>query len=448
MTDMNNKPRTNEHKPLYAGIMAIAVAVTVSSGIFLYMNTLGASAPPEYITLSEKNKISFRAQLTDAKPFGRLYLDQTSDHIPMSILDYIDLTTNYKAEFSSITSVNFYDSSTITVIATQDKGSTGAENSPIILNRTFPLCLDNKDMTNPEACPDGSGQASPQGINDKSYLFTNTHRLYLQPYIDFITSTTKTYADYPIKASATIDFQMSVSNGQLHSLMKRVVTIPLTEDNFQVTITGEENQSKDFYAPERTIREIITLIVFGILTISGIGVAMLMIKKLLNKKSPYRQEVDGYLSSYADAIVKTTTPPDLKEHSEHITVESFKEMLNLAVSTSSPIICFGTAASTIFYIVHETVFYYYIVNDPDFWQRRRNPLSTRTRKNDPVWPGSHSVLASRPNTVETNHSINVRMEQDDNATDDTVIDTAPTNHSKPSAKKLSIRTLGQKSKKP
>gem|GEM_PF-2224697 len=359
------------NKPLYTSLLVLSLAVAISSGIFLYANTLGAAAPPEFITLTETSRVSFRAYLTDSKPFGRLYLDKTSDHIPMSILDYIDITAHYDAELSSRSQINFLDSATITVTASQNKGGSGSDNSPVILNRTFPLCNNNEDMSNPEICPDGSGNSTPATTDTTSHAHAYAHRLYLQPYVDFIENTIESYADYPTKASLTINFQMSASNNdQLRSMLKRSITFPLTDDNFQLTITGNENQTKDFYALERSLGGAVTLAVFGALTITGLGLAMFASKKLLNKKSPYRLELDAYLSDYADAIVKTLTPPELENHPEHIAVESFKELLNLAVNISDPIMYYETPASAVFYITRDSIIYYYIVNNPDFHQKR------------------------------------------------------------------------------
>lgn len=356
----------NEHKTSYLRILYISSIVALLSGVLLFINTLGATAPPEFITLSETDKISFKAYLTDSEPFGRPYLDQTSDHIPADILEYIELSANYKAELSSQAVVNFSSSATITVIATQNKGGSGTENNPVILNRTFSLCQDNEYMTNPNTCPDGPSTSAPTEINDTEYSYQRAYKLYLQPYIDYVMSTTESYVAYPIKTSITIDFQTSASNNdQLRSIMKRSVIIPMSDTTFQITLTGNEGQSKDFYALERTSSEIVLLVVFGVLFVSGIGVTLFMAKKILNKKSPYRIEIDGYLSDYADAIVKTITPPELDNHPEHIAVEAFKELLNLAVSISDPIMCYETPTSTIFYITRDSIIYYYIINDPD-----------------------------------------------------------------------------------
>jgi hypothetical protein len=378
----------NERKSLYISILLLSIAVTLFSGTLLYLNTLGASAPPEFITLSETDKISFKAHLTDTEPFGRPYLSQTSDHVPADILDHIELSTNYLATLSSQAVIHFSTSATVTVVATQNRGGSGTENNPVILNRTFSLCSDNELMTHPGICPDNSGTSTQNSIDGTEYSHQHTYKLYLQPYIDYVASTTEHFANFPVKASITIDFQTSANNNdQLRSIMKRSVIIPLSDTTFQITITGSESQSNDFYALERTPKEIILLVVFGVLIIAGLGVSMFIAKKLLNKKSPYRQEVDGYLSDYADAIVKTLTPPELDNHPEHIAVESFKELLNLAVSISDPILCYETPTSAIFYITRNSIIYYYIVQDQDIHhdysrQHRRKYIEQSTQEDD------------------------------------------------------------------
>ena len=356
-----------EKKSLLIGGLALSVAAVVLSAVVLYMNTLGAAAPPEFITLEESQRISFKAHLTDETPFGRPYLNSTSDNIPLALLDRIELAVDYMATLSSPAQINFLDSATITIVATQNRGVAGADNNPVILNRTFPFCRDNSKMTNPEVCPDGSGSSTPATINGDIFSRGQTYELYLRPYLDFVVKTTESYTAYPINATATVSFQMSANNmGQLRSLMTRSVTVPMTDDNFKLTLSGEEVRSRDFYSPVRSFGQVLVLAIFGGLLVGSLGVAIWIIKKLLNKKSPYRAEVDGYLGDYEDAIIKTVTPPDLDNYAERIAVESFKELLNLAVSISDPVVYFETPKAAIFYIARDDKIYYYVVKNPNY----------------------------------------------------------------------------------
>ena len=408
---MRHQSPTNEHKYPHIVLLILSIAITIASGTLLYINTLGTAAPPEFITLTETNTISFKAHLTNSKPFGRHYLNETSNYIPMNILDHLEITTNYRATLSSRAQINFLDSAKITVTASQNKGGSSTDSNPVILNRTFPLCNNNEDMTNPETCPDNSGTATTANSDATEHTHERTYHLFLQPYIDFVHSTTESYADYPIKASIAIDFQVSANNNdRLRSIMKRSITFPLTDDNFKLTITGNESQTKDFYALKRSFAETVALIVFGAFAIAGIGLAMLMIKKLLNKKSPYRIELDSYLSDYADAIVKTVTPPELENHPEHIAVESFKELLNLAVSISDPIMYYETSASAVFYITRDSIIYYYIMNNPDSHQRRHH--RRRQLLNAPHQPQQESTPEPSHDDLTPEDLVNIVSELD------------------------------------
>lgn len=360
---MKNKSINNNIK-LYICLLIGSITIVISSLIFLYANTLGASAPPEFITLNESSKINFKAYLTDSKPFGKDYLDKTSDNIPKSILDYFEFNFDYIANLSSSTFVNFYDSITLTLTATQNKGGIGSENNPIILNRIFPFCKNNMTMERPEVCPDNSGLSRPQSVNSNFYNFTEKYILFLEPYLDFVTETTASYIDYPINVSITIEFQMATTNNdKLRSISKRSITIPITESNFLVQIIGEETQTKDFYAPERTLSQLIVLIGAGVIVVTFSIVSMVLIKKLFNKKTVYRKMIDNYLRDYDDAIINTSTKPNVNRYSQHIMVENFKELLNMATSTGNPIVYYETEEYVIFYIVQTDIFYYIKISD-------------------------------------------------------------------------------------
>lgn len=346
-------------------LLIASLAALIASGIFLYANTLGASAPPEFITLKEKNEIFFKAYLTDTTPFGKDYLDKTSDNIPKNILDYIEIDFAYNASLSNSTFINFYDSITVTLIATQNKGGVGSENNPVILNRTFPLCDDNEEMERPDSCPDKSGTSRPQSSNAETYDYKGQYKLYLEPYLDFVNETTASYIDYPINASISIEFQMSATNNdKLRSISTRTMTIPLTEENFSVGLIGNDFQEKDFYAPERTTEQMIVLIVAGVLLVAFAISSMVSLQKIFNNKSEYRKTIDGYLKDYDDdAIINTSTKPNIKQYPQRIMVENFKELLNMATSTGNPIVYFEAPRFVVFYIVQNDIFYYIAISE-------------------------------------------------------------------------------------
>ena len=107
----------------------------------------------------------------------------------------------------------------------------------------------------------------------------------------------------------------------------------------------------------RTPAETIALAVSGILAAVGLAVAIVMIRKLMNRKTWYRHLIDGYLRDYDEAIINTKTPPNLQIYKESITVESFKELLNLAVTTGDPIIYYENEDGAFFYCPKGEIIY-------------------------------------------------------------------------------------------
>jgi len=353
-------------KVLRIGVLIASITIAVFAGCFFLVNTIGVSAPPEFVHMAESNQIKFRAHLIDTEPFGRPYLNQTSANIPASLLDHIEIIHNYHAELSSRVQVFFTHSATVTVTARQNRGALNDDSNPIILNRTFPLCHNNKNATSLEACAIFENTA-PNRIQGESYSYQESYLLYLQPYIDFVKTTTASFVDYPIRASITINFQTFASNnGQLRSNFRRSMTVPLTEENFTIGITGEESRGADYYAPERTLQGTIMLAVSAALAVIGAGVAVVMVKRLPNRKDQSRQEVDRYLRDYNDAIIVTNTAPNVRAYKEHITIGSFKELLKLATATGNPIIYFESRSGAFFYCSKEEIIYCFII-----WKGKR-----------------------------------------------------------------------------
>ena len=349
-------------KSFRIGLLVFSIIVAAIAGGFFYMNTIGASAPPEFINMSENKRITFRAFLTDSEPFGRAYLDRTSDNIPANLLDHIEISRSYSADLSSETFVEFTHSATVTVTARQHRGSLDNDNSPVILNRTFPLCRNNKKQTSLEMC-DSYIEDESAVINSDRYNHRETYKLYLEPYLDFVESTTESYVDYPIRASITVDFLTTADNdGQLRGNFKRSMTIPLTDENFAIAITGEESRNADYYAPKRTSWDYILLAASGIAVIVAVVIAIVTAKKLLSRKTAYRQEVDKYLRDYDDAIINTVTPPDLSIYKEQIAIEDFKELLNLATVTGNPIMYYEYKEGAFFYCTKEEVVYFLLIS--------------------------------------------------------------------------------------
>jgi hypothetical protein len=168
--------------------------------------------------------------------------------------------------------------------------------------------------------------------------------------------------DIPVSSEIRIDFIVFARNGRgIESTYTRSVTIPVGVEFYNITIDGEKMRSTEHNLPNN----ILSPFWVSILVIVSVGLfiaGLMIIKRIRNNKSPYRQTIDGYLKNYDELIINTRTLLDFENY-KMINIESFKEILNLAKRTNSPIMYYEDVDSAMFYVLRGRIVHLFEVRN-------------------------------------------------------------------------------------
>jgi hypothetical protein len=74
-----------------------------------------------------------------------------------------------------------------------------------------------------------------------------------------------------------------------------------------------------------------------------------------------RQEIDGYLRDYGDAIAKTRKPLKIGISQAKIELKSFKDLLNFAMYMGESVVYYENATAATFYCTKDDAVYYFAV---------------------------------------------------------------------------------------
>ena len=96
--------------------------------------------------------------------------------------------------------------------------------------------------------------------------------------------------------------------------------------------------------------------------VASVVVCLLSLKRLFDRRSAFYRELDRYLHTYDDIIVNTTTSLDLSAY-KTLTVENFKELLNLSHKTNSPILYWKGHNEAHFYIPQSELLFLFRITE-------------------------------------------------------------------------------------
>ncbi|MCL2869814.1 DUF5305 domain-containing protein [Candidatus Saccharibacteria bacterium] len=328
----------------FTTLAAICLAVAAAGIILLFAKTVGSQKPADYVHMQEHNTIDYRVFMKPNNGIvSKPYLGM-NDIYTYDIVDHIEITNIYTNQLSQSSHIKYQHLATVSFVARVAKGGVTSDSDPAITDEVVDTLWDYTTD-------------KPQG----NVTLRKQAEINLSKYRDRYQSI-KSSLDFTISGAIRIDFIVKASDGnQLNSEYKRSMTIPVSDSFFEIKLDGEASKATDFNAPARTVLETILLIAVGGVTIGAFAVMFVCIKKALSYKSWYRQEIDGLLHDYDDAIINTITPPDLKKYPEKITVEGFKELLQLATDIGDPIVYFENRQSATFYITRDKVIYLMVI---------------------------------------------------------------------------------------
>jgi len=343
------------------GFVALAVVcfVIAAAGVVSFLlKTVGAEAPADYIHMAETSGIDYQVYLKpDNGVVNKPYLGMNETYT-YDIVDRIVFTNSYTSQLSQATNVKYNYSATISFIARVARGNIISDSDPIIAEEVVET-LWQYDADQPDG---NSSLVERSEIN-------------LERFRDKYSSI-KSSLDFTVSGEIRIDLVVKASDGaSLNNEYKRSITIPISQSYFEIKLGGEDKKETDFNAPSRTTAEVLALVALGAGAIGAFAVMLFCIKKALSYKSWYREEIDALLSDYDDAIIATTTTVNPKHYKEHIAVESFKEMLQLATDIGEPIMYYETSKTADFYIPKEDILYTFVIRktakEPEEFKPRR-----------------------------------------------------------------------------
>jgi hypothetical protein len=191
-----------------------------------------------------------------------------------------------------------------------------------------------------------------------------TYDIYLEPYkqeLEEFASTVK----IDVAGEVRIDVAVTLTNPDYSDTYTRGITIPLNSEFYTIETHGDNREdTKEHKVLEKPL-SIWAILGLSLLIITGIALALAILRQLLDHRSSYHREVSGYLKAYDSIIVNTSSPIDFRSH-RIITLDKFKEALDLSNKTNTPIMFWENEGRAYFYILTQGLLFLFTVRNPKF----------------------------------------------------------------------------------
>ena len=328
-------------KKRHKNLKRIILSFTISSILLLfvlYMQVFNIYHPSGFFVVEEKNKIDYLVHLIDNEFSDKKVLGMGENYL-YSYTDYIEMKNSYTADIPEDIKVNYNYRVEATLIARYVK-SAGMANNPIVMKKTYMIDAKAGDFI-------GSSKID------------NTYDINLDPYKNEFDRFTETVT-IPISTEIKIDFIMELnSQEEIKSTFKRGITIPLSEEFYNITIEGEETKESEYNSPKKTVFSflIIGTSAFTVISFAGLFIS---IRLLLKNKPRHRLLIDKYLRTYDDIITSVKTKIDFESY-KVMEVSDFKELLNLATNTGTQVIFYEEDEKAYFYVLYNQMIYLCLV---------------------------------------------------------------------------------------
>lgn len=359
-----HKAGSAQSKTKYFIILFLTITIAFCCGIFLFTNTLGTSAPADYIHLDESALIDgqvWTRQGEDCTDFTKPYYSISEERAFMQACTE-QIVLNYS--YSNKPSISVPINHTYTVVASViiRENATGGSGGSVVNNDRVDY-LDNITES-----------------SETEYKNTKSYNINLDEYYDYYAEFRSKGENNKLNLSAELQivFTTSITNGTtINNKYARTVSIPIGSALYAIKTDGDTTKNTDYNAPTRSTIEMAVLFGAGVGIIISLSLALYALRKITNHKSWYRQEIDNLLAQYDDAIINTTTPIKASVHKDRIMIESFKELLNLATDTGNPIMYYEVPSKAIFYILKDEIIYIYYIDKTDTPEEKVAPIRER-----------------------------------------------------------------------
>jgi len=264
-----------------------------------------------------------------------------------SYTDYIEFRSFYSFVVSKSTGKTTHCEYEVsaTLVSRYNK-TAGSSSNPEVMRKTYIIDQETTDFL------------SDTGRIDRTY------DIYLEPYkkeLEEFASTVK----IDLAGEVQIDVAVTLTNPDFSDTYTRGITIPLSSEFYTINIHGDNlEEAKEHKVLEKPL-SIWAILMLSLLIMTGIAMALFSLRKILDRRSTYHREVNGYLRAYDSIIVNTSSPIDFRNY-RIINLDKFKEALDLSNKTNTPIMHWEHEGRAYFYILSQGLLFLFTVKNPEF----------------------------------------------------------------------------------
>ena len=291
------------------------------------------------IVTIQQNEMDYLVFLRENPYIERPFLPAGEDYL-YSYTDRVRLQSAYEMGVSEPVAVDCVYRVTAVIAARYVKSPGGAGN-PQIMSKTY--VLEHEEQT----------------LVTDSLRFARDYDIYLDPYKRELEAFAAT-VEIPVTGELRVDVTVTSSSpDNFAQSYSRGITVPLSSEHYTIDIRGEAQVETEHHVLERPISPW-TAMALSALILAGVATCLSVLKQLFDRRSAFHRQLDRYLKAYDDHIVNTTSPIDLSAY-KILTIESFKELLNLAQKTHSPILFWRGQAEANFYVLQQELLFLFRV---------------------------------------------------------------------------------------
>ncbi|MDR2736081.1 MAG: DUF5305 domain-containing protein [Gracilibacteraceae bacterium] len=324
-------------------VCVFCLAVSAAAGGYMGYRLLRVRQVTNIFNVEQKETLEYRVHIRENPYIDRPYLGMGENYL-YSYTDYIELRSFYSFSASELINTRYEYQASATIVSRYNR-AVGGSNNPEVMSKTYIL------------------EQVAEEINSDHFRLDRTYDIFLEPYKRELEDFAAT-VDANLIGEVRIDITVTLKNLENEDdTISKGVTIPLSSEFYTIETHGDAEKTQEHKVLEKPL-SIWAILLLSLLILAGIAGVLACLKKLLDRRSAYRREIGGYLKSYDDVIVNTSTPIDFKAY-RIVLVESFKELLNMSNKANSPIMYWENSQGAHFYIVNdESLLVLYTVKNP------------------------------------------------------------------------------------
>jgi hypothetical protein len=308
--------------------------------------------------------------------FGGNPIPRNNDFL-ISYTDFIEVRNSFTANFSEEMDIEYSYSAeqrfVLRNIGSGNGNGNGTSGGRAVEIKTFPLSEEVTGSLRADSLHFSAINGAPGGTYT---IFPKEH---IHLYFEFVEDQVRQmHAENVVArglrgftADLIIEFtyNISVPEHGINETVTQAYMIPLTSEIFTFYTMGNSHFS--WQSPPASGPAAITLpiaVLYAIAAIIALYGVLRNIKKLKADSDPYWFEVNGILEKYAQEIIVYDKPVDLSRH-EPMLVDSFLELLKLAINLNKHIMAYKSEDRTEFVVIVDEFACMYVIDRYDDGER-------------------------------------------------------------------------------